>query len=149
MLLTTGFVLWLTRRIELGGRPAGALTWKDALCVGFVQGLAILPGISRSGSTIAIALLRGIERETAARYSFLLSIPAILGALVLACMGMSGATDEYNLAVILSGAFVAFLVGFFALKLLVRLIQRGRFFLFAPYCWALGLFCLIYSFVTG
>jgi undecaprenyl-diphosphatase len=146
-LLVTGVMLWLTRRLQTTGRSTGKLTWKDAVWVGFVQGLAILPGISRSGATIAVGLLRGIERETAARYSFLLSIPAILGALVLACVGISGANDDAAVAILIGGGLVAFGVGYLALRLLVGLVRRGRFFLFAPYCWCLGAFCLLYAWI--
>ena len=149
MLLTTGLVLWLTRRTKKTGRGAGELTLRDAIYIGIIQGLAILPGISRSGSTIAMGLLRGIERETAARYSFLLSIPAILGALILTCIGISEATHHNNVGIILGGALVAFLVGYFALKLLVYMVQKGSFFVFAPYCWFLGALCLVYSFVRA
>lgn len=148
-LLVTGVMLWLTRRLQMTGRSTGKLTWKDALWIGFVQGLAILPGISRSGATIAVGLLRGIERETAARYSFLLSIPAILGALVLACVGISGANYDTSLAILVGGAVVAFGVGYIALRILVQLVRQGRFFLFAPYCWCLGVFCLLYSWLQA
>ncbi|WP_172683958.1 undecaprenyl-diphosphate phosphatase [Desulfosarcina cetonica] len=80
MLIVTGTLLWLTRRIRGQGRPVARTTVKDALVIGIVQGLAILPGISRSGSTIATALFLGVDRKLAGRYSFLLSIPAIVGA---------------------------------------------------------------------
>lgn len=149
MLVITGLVLWLTRRTPATGRRTGELTLRDALYIGVVQGLAILPGISRSGSTIAIGLLRGINRETAARYSFLLSIPAILGALVLGCFDISGATAHRQATgIMVGGALVAFVVGYLALRILVYMIQKGRFFIFAPYCWLLGTLCVIYSFMT-
>jgi undecaprenyl-diphosphatase len=150
MLLVTGLMLWLTRRTAQTGRDIGQLTMRDALYIGVMQGLAILPGISRSGSTIALGLLRGIDRETAARYSFLLSIPAILGALVLGCVGIPEATAHpHNVGLMIGGGLVAFAVGYAALRILVLMIQRGRFFIFAPYCWVLGSLCVIYSFVTG
>ncbi|MFC1858114.1 undecaprenyl-diphosphate phosphatase [Thermodesulfobacteriota bacterium] len=82
MLLITGALLWLTRRTGIKGRPLRAVTIKDALVIGLVQGMAILPGISRSGVTISVALFLGVDREVAGRYSFLLSIPAIIGALL-------------------------------------------------------------------
>ncbi len=149
MLLITGLALWLTRRTQATGRRTGELTLRDALYIGVVQGLAILPGISRSGATIAIGLLRGIDRKTAARYSFLLSIPAILGALVLGCLDISGATAHRQATgIMVGGALVAFVVGYLALRILVYMIQKGRFFIFAPYCWLLGTLCLVYSFMT-
>jgi len=149
MLVITGVALWLTRRTQATGRGTGALTPRDALYIGVVQGLAILPGISRSGSTIAIGLLRGIDRKTAARYSFLLSIPAIIGALVLGCFDIPGATAHRQATgIMVGGALVAFVVGYLALRILVYMIQKGRFFIFAPYCWLLGTLCVIYSFMT-
>ena len=151
MLLATGLLLWLTRRTEETGRDVGQLTVRDALYIGVVQGLAILPGISRSGSTIAIGLLRGIDRKTAARYSFLLSIPAILGALLLGCVGISEPTAHppNSVGIMVGGALIAFVVGYAALRILVYMIQRGRFFIFAPYCWLLGALCVVYSFVPA
>ena len=149
MLVITGLALWLTRRTQETGRRTGELTPRDALYIGVVQGLAILPGISRSGSTIAIGLLRGIDRKTAARYSFLLSIPAIIGALVLGCFDIPGATAHRQATgIMVGGALVAFVVGYLALRILVYMIQKGRFFIFAPYCWLLGTLCVIYSFIT-
>jgi len=145
MLLITGILLWLTRRVQAKGRKLGELTVWDGLCVGIIQGLAILPGISRSGSTIAFGLFRNIDRETAARYSFLLSIPAILGAVVLELAGMQGHISSH-LGSILSGACIAGIVGYVALKVLIHFVKRGNLYIFAPYCWLLGLIAIICSF---
>lgn len=138
MLLVTGALLWVTRQIQPEGRPLGRMRRKDALVIGLVQGLAILPGISRSGATISTALLMGVDRETAGRYSFLLSIPAILGALVVgydsAAMGQSAAA----IGVVLLGTAAAAVVGYVALIILLRLVKQGRLSIFAPYCWAMG-----------
>ena len=82
-LLVTGTFLWFTQRQNAVGRPIGQMRIKDALIIGLIQGLAIIPGISRSGATISAALYLGVDRELAGRFSFLLAIPAILGALVL------------------------------------------------------------------
>ena len=79
----TGSFLFATQYLSEGNRDEQAMTWKDALLIGAVQGLAITPGISRSGSTIAIAMLLGLKRDLAAKYSFLLSIPAIVGGFIL------------------------------------------------------------------
>ncbi|MFC1815224.1 undecaprenyl-diphosphate phosphatase [Thermodesulfobacteriota bacterium] len=143
MLLATGALLWITRQIGLKGRPLGQVTIKDALLIGLVQGIAIIPGISRSGSTIAVALLMGVDREVAGRYSFLLSIPAILGALVL---GLDSTMMQTSISgeMILLGTVIAGLVGFAALKLLLRLVKQGRLHLFGPYCWLAGISALIF-----
>ncbi|MDY6989771.1 MAG: undecaprenyl-diphosphate phosphatase [Thermodesulfobacteriota bacterium] len=142
MLLVTGFLLWFTRTMKKEGRRE--LTVWDALCVGVIQGLAILPGISRSGSTIAIGLFKGLDRETAARYSFLLSIPAIVGAMALELIqaGISGTPPPLGPAVV--GACVAGAVGYVALKALIGLVKKGTLYTFAFYCWPLGgivIFC--------
>jgi undecaprenyl-diphosphatase len=137
MLLITGTLLWLTRRIRSKGRPIERTSLKDALLVGLVQGLAILPGISRSGSTIATALFLGVDRKVAGRYSFLLSIPAIVGALVL---GLD--TPELHttipLTTIVAGSLVSAVVGWLALVILLRVVDRGQLHRFAPYCWLVG-----------
>jgi len=108
--------------------------------IGVAQGVAIIPGISRSGATIAVALLLGIKREKAFEFSFLLSIPAILAAL-----GLTVSTQFDELASaglgwveILAGATVAMFVGYLALKLLWKILARKKFHLFAFYCWLLG-----------
>ena len=106
-----------------------------------------IPGISRSGATIAVALLLGIKREKAFKFSFLLSIPAILGAL-----GYTGYTEFSGLTLvglewseILAGAIAAMLVGYFALKLLWKTITKEKFHLFAFYCWILGAVLVLLS----
>lgn len=141
MLLVTGTILWLTRRIRGDGRPLRQTTFKDALIIGIVQGLAILPGISRSGSTISTALFLGVDRKVAGRYSFLLSIPAIVGALAL---GLD--TPELQTAIplgtIIAGSVVSALVGWFALVVLLRVVDRGQLHRFAPYCWLVGIVTL-------
>jgi undecaprenyl-diphosphatase len=140
MLVVTGFLLLLTRFAPGGTRRLGLLA---ALAVGTAQGFAIVPGISRSGATIACGLLVGLDRDLAARYSFLLSVPAIIGALALQL-----ATDRVTgpgFLVLLAGGVVAAVVGLLALKLLMRMVRGGRLSWFAPYCWALGLAVLLLS----
>jgi undecaprenyl-diphosphatase len=146
MLMVTGLLLWLTRwaatRVEQPG--ADRLTPKNALIIGVVQGLAIIPGISRSGSTISIALLLGIRREMAARYSFLLSIPAIIGAGLLSFKEGLSQTDQ-AIQISLLGALAAALVGYGALKSLLHVVKKGRLHLFAPYCWMAGILAIVFS----
>ncbi len=144
MLFVTGLLLWLTRRLKKGGRHVGQITVWDALCIGIIQGLAIFPGISRSGATIAVGLFRGLDRETAARYSFLLSIPAILGAMVLE-LGQTPASDFPPARVVLLGAFIAAAVGYVALTILIHLVKKGDLHYFAPYCWVVGLVTIVSS----
>lgn len=145
MLLVTGSLLWITRRLKTSGRPVSGMGMKDAIVLGIVQGLAILPGISRSGSTISTALLLGIDREVAGRYSFLLSIPAIIGAIVLGFE--SGLLEKSNAsaAALIGGTLAAALVGYLALIFLLKIIKHGKFYLFSPYCWGVGILALLFS----
>ncbi|HID28503.1 MAG TPA: undecaprenyl-diphosphate phosphatase [Desulfobacterales bacterium] len=145
MLLVTGVLLWLTRRLRRGGRNTAQLTIRDALFIGMIQGVAILPGISRSGATIAMGLFRGIDRETAARYSFLLSIPAILGAMSLE-LGDALTSGFPPVRVVLLGAVMAAVVGYVALTVLIHLVKKGDLHAFAPYCWLVGVVAIARSF---
>jgi len=125
--------------------PGGSrrLDWKLALAIGVVQGLAVLPGISRSGVTIAAALALGLDREEAARFSFLLSIPAIIGAAALE-LDLESLTAGEHAAAFAGGAVAAFLVGLGALLLLIKLVRGGRLWMFAPYVAAMAVFSLFF-----
>jgi undecaprenyl-diphosphatase len=136
MLFITGILLWFTRGVQKKGRGTAELTVWDGLCVGLMQGLAILPGISRSGSTIAVGLFKGLDRETAARYSFLLSIPAIVGAMALQLAETQ--LKGIPLGPTLLGTCAAAAVGYGALKTLIGLVKKGELYLFSFYCWLLG-----------
>jgi undecaprenyl-diphosphatase len=139
MLLLTGTVLFVGERYRRGGRRGeAALTASDALLTGIAQGLAVLPGLSRSGSTIATLLFRGVDGEAAARFSFLMAIPAISGAALLSLKDLA-ALPSSNVPAYLAGAGVAFLVGLCAIHLLLGMIRRRRLVWFAGYCWLLGL----------
>jgi undecaprenyl-diphosphatase len=146
MLLVTGLLLWLTRRAQPGNTAASIESFSKtkALIIGIVQGLAIIPGISRSGSTISIGLLLGIDREIAARYSFLLFIPAIIGAGALSLKDGLAQTDPV-IRLSLSGAAAAVLVGYGALKVLLRMVKKGHLYVFAPYCWLVGILAILFS----
>ena len=137
MLIITGLILQLSR---LGQRRRQTETplraWHTPL-VGIVQGLAIIPGISRSGSTISISLLLGLSPQVAAQYSFLLSIPAILGAVVLKLKDVGEITIAP--AVIAAGTLTSFIVGYIALRFLLAMLNRGKFSIFSYYCFALGI----------
>lgn len=142
MLLLTGAILWLTARIKQGHGQSNFFSFKKALIIGVVQGIAVIPGISRSGSTIAAGLFVGLDRETTARYSFLLSVPAIIGAALLKFkdLPLSGIPP---LKIIVPGTLAATVTGYLALKFLVFIVKNGRLHLFAPYCWLCGIMALI------
>jgi len=133
--------------VKFGKEKIDSINYSTAIMIGIAQGIAIIPGISRSGATIAVALLLGIKREKAFKFSFLLSIPAILGALgYTAYTQFSGLTSAgLEWGEILAGAIAAMLVGYFALKLLWKTIAKGKFHLFAFYCWILGAVLVLLS----
>jgi undecaprenyl-diphosphatase len=144
-LLFTGLLLWLSDRV--GGRSRGLedMDLSDSLAVGFAQAFAIIPGISRSGSTIVAGLLKGLDRKTAAKFSFLLSIPVILGATLLQIKNFTTVgLGEINLVEVLAGTLAAMISGYFAIGLLVKLIKQERLSLFAYYCWGLGLLIILF-----
>ena len=143
-LLVTGGLLMATRFAPQGRRGLNATGPGRALLVGLFQGLAITPGISRSGATISAGLYLGLDRRLAAHFSFLLSIPAILGALALELKDVEFSTVAVS--PLLLGGVAAALSGYFALKVLLKVVQKGRLYWFAPYCWALGLAVLAMGF---
>jgi len=140
MLLVTGLVLWLTRWTKREGRTIEKMRWIDSVLIGIAQGLAIIPGISRSGATISTGLFCGLDRELSGKFSFLLSIPAILGATFLESQKM-GSSLEVQTGLL--GMTVAFGVGLFSLTLLIKIIKMGKIFNFSYYCWGMGLLMLI------
>lgn len=138
MLMLTGTLLFVGERYRRHGRRGEtSLTVTDAVLTGIAQGLAVLPGLSRSGSTIATLLFRGVDGETAARFSFLMAIPAIAGAALLSFRDL-GALPSGDIPAYLAGAGVAFLVGLCAIRVLLNVIRRQRLVWFAIYCWLIG-----------
>ncbi len=140
MLLVTGFFLWLTRWIKREGRKIMKMGWLDSVLIGIAQGIAIIPGISRSGATISTGLFRGLDRDLSARFSFLLSIPAILGATVLEFKRI-GSVQE--LGITLVGTLAAFGMGILSLAFLIRINRIGKISNFSYYCWIIGLAIII------
>jgi undecaprenyl-diphosphatase len=123
------------------------ITYFVALLIGIAQGIAVIPGISRSGATIATALLIGVKKEKAFRFSFLLSIPAIIGALGLTAYKEHEAlvNTGFSTVELLLGVLAAMAVSYFALKWLRRIVISKKFYLFAFYCWLFGAILLILS----
>ncbi|MFQ5915864.1 MAG: undecaprenyl-diphosphate phosphatase [Nitrospinota bacterium] len=138
MFLITGVLLFAVKSRK-GDRKEDALGVRDALWVGSYQAVALLPGISRSGATIAGGLLRGIDRELAVRFSFLMAIPAILGALILKLLELPEQTGGIGFGPVLLGTVTAALSGYLALRWLIRLTLSGRLYYFSYYLWGLGL----------
>jgi undecaprenyl-diphosphatase len=127
------------------------MNWRDAIFIGIMQAIAIIPGISRSGATISGALSRKLDRDFAARFSFLLSIPAILGAVVLHTKDLVSAEisgESIGAAAVIAGTLSAAVVGFFAVKLMLKIIREKSLYGFAIYTGILGLLVLLDQFVT-
>lgn len=147
-LLVTGCVLFLSDRMAGGKKTARNATMKDVLLVGVAQGCATIPGLSRSGCTISAGMAVGFDRKFAVRYSFLMSLPAVLGATILEVkdvFGAEGGLAEGVLPKYLLGMVIAGVVGYFSIRLVNLLASKGKFGAFAYYCWAAGLIFLILS----
>ena len=142
LLVCNAAILWFSQKRGIFKLTEGALNVKSAIAIGLAQGLAVLPGISRSGSTITTALLLGIEGKDCAKISFLLSIPVILGAVVLH-LGDLGEIESSGVLIIILAAMVAAVVGYVSLVLLNRVLQNARFHRFAPYCLVVGVIAII------
>ena len=140
MLLITGGFLWIAESVRVGNRDIGQMKVLDTMLIGMMQGLAIAPGISRSGATIACSLFRGLDRSLAIRYSFLLSIPVILGAVIFQLVDCAGGhAAGVGLAAIIIATITAAITGYLAIKLLIIVVQGKRLKLFSYYCWLLGI----------
>ena len=150
ILILTGFVLFLSDRMARGRKNARNTTLKDALLIGVAQGFATLPGLSRSGSTIAAGMALGLDRKFAVRFSFLLSLPAVLGATLLKVVDVAkeGGVDAALLPKYLLGMVIAGVVGYFSIGLVNLLASKGKFGAFAYYCWIAGALFLVLS-LTG
>ena len=134
-LCITASLLFITPRIDGGTRPLDSIRLRDALIIGLFQVVAPLPGVSRSGTTIVAGLLTGLDRETAAKFSFLIAIPAILGASVVEAKDLlEQPATGLELGPVLAGTVIAFLVGLASLKLLLRVIASRRLRMFGWYC---------------
>lgn len=145
-LAVTGLILWFAPR-EGGKHAVRKVTFLDALVAGVAQGLAVVPGISRSGSTISALLWRGVDKDLAPRLSFLLYLVVSFGVAVVGAKDVLAADIELApLAAMLVSSFV---VGYLALRVVFALLRRGRFRVFSPYLWALSAFTLVYLAFAG
>lgn len=149
MLLFTGVVLYYSDRAT---KKSGEVTSTKASFLGVVQAIAIMPGISRSGSTIATAVMLGIDREKAARFSFLMVLPLIFGAMAKEFkdyFDMSEAEQDTALLLdntVIVGFFAAMIAGYFACKWMIAIVKKSKLSYFAYYCWGVGLLGIGYSF---
>lgn len=138
-LLITGCILFISEKRK-GNKK---LDTKNSLLIGLAQAFTIIPGISRSGTTVATGLLQKLDKTTAFRYSFLLAIPAITGATIFEAKDL--ATANVDLAPLLLGVIVSMIVGYISLKLLQKIVMNEKFHLFAYYCWTVGAVILLFT----
>ena len=141
-LIVTGCILVLTRIIKFQ-QPASELTFGKALLIGTAQGAAIIPGISRSGSTIAAGLLMNVDRTMAAKFSFLLFIPAMIGATLLHIDDIQN-TADLDLSALFVGVLTTMVVSYLVIKWLLSIVQKGKLYWFATYCWVVGVSVLFF-----
>ncbi len=143
MLRITGTILLISRYGKTK-RPHPNLL--DSILIGTAQAFAIIPGISRSGSTISTGMLLGVEKSEAARFSFLLALPAIFGAFVLKLKDLlsGGTIPHHEILTLSTGTLVSFISGYFAIILLLDLVKKGKFSWFALYCFLIGIAGLLY-----
>lgn len=145
LLLITGCLLYASQRMNSGRIDVTNITVKEALIMGCGQALAILPGLSRSGTTIATGLFAGLDKEFAAKFSFILSIPAILGAAVVQLKDLGSANIEFSVCI--AGFIVAAISGYFAISFLLKLVREKSLDIFAYYCWIVGIIILVGSII--
>ncbi|MBE6940125.1 MAG: undecaprenyl-diphosphate phosphatase [Ruminococcaceae bacterium] len=143
-LLVTGVLLFVSDRVKKGHKTDRTATWKDALIVGVCQAIATVPGISRSGMTITAGCFVGYERKFAVRFSFIMSIPAILGANILSIFdALEAGIIWAEVPMYLVGVVTAAVVGYLCIRLLKMIADKGKFGFFAYYCWVVGALTLI------
>jgi undecaprenyl-diphosphatase len=138
--IINGIILFLTRFAKGKNKE---LNWWQSIIIGVAQGASIIPSISRSGATISTGLFFGINKEKLIRFSFLIAIPAIIGAFI---MESKGLVFENTGALVL-GSLAALVVGYFSLKFIIRIIEKGKWHYFAYYCLILGILILVLSHV--
>jgi undecaprenyl-diphosphatase len=145
LLTVADFVTWRAAQIQRQGVSLRQMSWPDAVVVGCFQALAIAPGLSRSGSTISAGVLLGFDRETAARFAFLLSIPAILGAFLFKLKDLGGGSGGYGGAALVIGFLAAAVSGFLAVRFMMRFLKSHRMWPFAVYTLVVGVFVIALS----
>ena len=148
LLMVNAGILWLSQKRGWLKLSDGELNLKTAIVIGLCQGLAVLPGISRSGTTITAALLLGIASKDCAKISFLLSIPVILGAVVLHIPDMAN-MQTGGIGIVLVSAAVAAVVGYISLVVLEKVLKKANFHYFASYCLGVGILAIVGHFLVG
>ena len=147
-LILTAILLFIADRVKVGEKTEDTATYKNSLLVGLAQGVATLPGLSRSGTTITACLLNGFSKEFAVKYSFIMSIPAILGAMVLELKDFSMAELAGGMIWnYLAGMIVAGVVGYICIKTMLVVVKKNKFTIFSVYCLIAGIASIVFFFV--
>ena len=143
MLLITSLLLWLADRAKLTGKP---VSYKDSIVIGVAQAIAILPGISRSGATISTSVLLGNDKGKAARFSFLMVVPLILGKIAKDLLSGDLANTSIEPMPLLAGFIAAFIAGFAACTWMISLVRKSKLSYFAIYCFIVGVIAITYEY---
>lgn len=144
--IITGVLMFLAERMGAANKEIDNMKFSHAILVGTLQGIAICPGISRSGSTLVGGLTSGLKREFAVRFAFLISIPSILGSVVLEVPdAVAAGIDPALIGPIAAGMIVAAISGYVAIKGMIKLVSNGKLSYFSYYVWALGIFTIGYG----
>lgn len=148
--LITGVLMFLAERMGSAHKGIEKMNFRNAVFIGVLQGIAIYPGISRSGSTLVGGLTTGLERTFAVKFAFLISIPSILGSVVLELPdAIKEGIDPQLIGPILAGMAVAAVSGFIAIKTMIQIVSKKKLSYFSYYVWALGIFTIAYSFLKA
>ncbi len=140
-LIVTGILLWISDRVKDRKKNITNMNIYDSIVIGLVQGMALMPGISRSGSTITTGIFLGLDRDTAARFSFLLSIPVYIGVFLFELKELY-MTSAFNMGNYLLGALIACIAGYLSIVLLFKMVICKRLSPFAYYCWTIAFIAL-------
>ncbi len=147
-LLITGTILVIAERMGKNNKSVGEMKFRHAFFVGLMQGVAICPGISRSGSTLFGGLISGLNREFAVKFAFLISIPSILGSVIIeAPDAFEAGMDMSLIGPVLAGVIVSALSGLFAIKAMIKLVSNKNLIGFSIYTWALGIAIIVYALI--
>lgn len=145
-LVITGTILWLSERLVKGTKKTGEMKFSHAVLIGICQSIAISPGISRSGSTLVGGLISGLERNFAVKFAFLISIPSILGSVVIeAPKAFSLGMDSNLIVPVVIGMAVSGIAGFFAIKTMIKVVSNKKMYYFSYYTWLVGAMVITYE----
>jgi undecaprenyl-diphosphatase len=147
--IVTGFLLWIAEKKGNEGKDVKDVKLLDAILIGIFQGIAIIPGISRSGSTIVGGLFRGLKKPVATEFSFLLALPATFGAFLLGMKDVAEGGGAFINGPLVLGVALSAVTGVFAIKALIKLLNNNKLKYFSYYLWALGILTIVMGFVNN